>query len=212
MASQINSFVIVYSAVYSGADQRKHQSSASLAFVWGIHRWPVISTHKWLVTWKMLPIDGVILSPLCHCWLKTMTHAVHPTKYPPLTHWRYCSHALSHQYVRGSCFVMGCCDLALNDFTMMTSSNGNIYRVTGPLCGEFTGPGEIPAQRPVTRSFDVFFDLRPNKRLSKQPWGLRRHRCHYDVNVMTQIPQGHFPTTRASGLLPRRWGSNPEKR
>ena len=54
---------------------------------------------------------------------------------------------------------------------MMTSSNGNIFRVTGPLCGEFTGPGEFPAQRPVTRSFDVFFDLRLNKRLSKQPWG-----------------------------------------
>ena len=54
---------------------------------------------------------------------------------------------------------------------MMTSSNGNIFRVTGPLCGEFTGPGEFPAQRPVTRSFDVFFDLRTNKRLSKQPWG-----------------------------------------
>ena len=54
---------------------------------------------------------------------------------------------------------------------MMTSSNGNIFRVTGPLCGEFTGPGEFPAQRPVTRSFDVFFDLRPNKRLSKQPRG-----------------------------------------
>ena len=52
----------------------------------------------------------------------------------------------------------------------MTSSNGNIFRVTGPLCGEFTGPGEFPAQRPVTRSFDVFFDLRPNKRLSKQSW------------------------------------------
>ena len=54
---------------------------------------------------------------------------------------------------------------------MMTSSNGNIFRVTGPLCGEFTGPGEFPTQRPVTRSFDVFFDLRLNERLSKQPWG-----------------------------------------
>ena len=40
-----------------------------------------------------------------------------------------------------------------------------------PLCGEFTGPSEFPAQRPVARSFDVFFDLRLNKRLSKQPWG-----------------------------------------
>ena len=56
-------------------------------------------------------------------------------------------------------------------FGMMTSSNGNIFRVTGPLCGEFTGPGEYPTQRPVTRSIDVFFDLRLNKRLSKQPRG-----------------------------------------
>ena len=54
---------------------------------------------------------------------------------------------------------------------MMTLSNGNILRVTGPLCGEFTGPGEFPAQRPVTWSFYVFIDLRLNKRLSKQPWG-----------------------------------------
>ena len=55
--------------------------------------------------------------------------------------------------------------------SMMTSWNGNIFRVTGHLCGDFTGPGEFPAQRPVTRSFDVFFDLRLNKRLSKQSWG-----------------------------------------
>ena len=55
--------------------------------------------------------------------------------------------------------------------TMMTSSNGTIFRVTGPLCGEFIGPGEFPTQRPVTRSFDVYFVLRPNKRLSKQWWG-----------------------------------------
>ena len=53
----------------------------------------------------------------------------------------------------------------------MTSSNGNIFRVTGPLRGEFTGPGEFPAHRPVPRSFDVFFDFSLNKRLSKQSWG-----------------------------------------
>ena len=52
-------------------------------------------------------------------------------------------------------------------YNMMTSSNGNIFRVTGHLCGEFTGPGEFSAQRPVTRTFDVFFDLRLNKPLSK---------------------------------------------
>ena len=54
---------------------------------------------------------------------------------------------------------------------MMTSSNGNIFRATGPLCGEFTGPGEFPTQKPVTQSFDVFFDRRLYKRLSKQPQG-----------------------------------------
>ena len=53
----------------------------------------------------------------------------------------------------------------------MTSSNGNIFRVTGPLYGEFTVTGEFPSQRPVTRSFDVFFDLCLKKRLSKQSWG-----------------------------------------
>ena len=62
-------------------------------------------------------------------------------------------------------------DDLIKSYHIMTSSNGNIFRVTGPLCGEFTGPGEFPTQRPVTRSFDVFFDLRLNKRLSKQPWG-----------------------------------------
>ena len=54
---------------------------------------------------------------------------------------------------------------------IMASSNGNIFHVTGPLCGEFTGPGEFPTQRPVTQSFDVFFDMCLNKWLSKQPWG-----------------------------------------
>ena len=62
MASQITSLTIVYSTVYSDIDQRKHQSSASLAFVGGIHRWPVNSLHKWPVTWKMFPFDDVIMS------------------------------------------------------------------------------------------------------------------------------------------------------
>ena len=67
---------------------------------------------------------------------------------------------------------------------MMTSSNGNIFRVTGPLCGEFTGPGEFPAQRPVTQSFDVFFQMSDWVN-NRQAGDLRRHRGHYDVSVMT---------------------------
>ena len=100
---------------------------------------------------------------------------------------------------------------------MMTSLNGNIFRVTGHLCGEF------PTQRPVTRSFDVFFDLRLNKRLSKQSWGwwfetlsrplwphgivldpvcqlleewsscLVRYRCHCEVmNPINSLDPGRF--------------------
>ena len=61
MASKITSLTIVYSTVYSDADQRKHQSSASLASVRGIHRGPVNFPHQWPVTWKMFPFDDVIM-------------------------------------------------------------------------------------------------------------------------------------------------------
>ena len=61
MASQVTSLTIVYSTVYSGTNERKNQSSASLAFVWGIHRWPVNSPHKGPVTRKMFPFDDVIM-------------------------------------------------------------------------------------------------------------------------------------------------------
>ena len=74
-ASQITSLVIVYSAVYSGAGQPKHQSSRHWP-LWGIHRWPVNSPHKWLVTLKMFPFDDVII--LC----------VNPmTKFSPFVFW-----------------------------------------------------------------------------------------------------------------------------
>ena len=65
MASQITSLAIVYSTGYSDADQRKHQSSASLAFVRGIHRWPVNSPHKGPVTRKIFPFDDVIMMISC---------------------------------------------------------------------------------------------------------------------------------------------------
>ena len=62
IASQIINLTIVYSTVYSDADQRKHQSSASLAFLRGFHRGPVNSPHKWPITRKMFPFDDVIMS------------------------------------------------------------------------------------------------------------------------------------------------------
>ena len=66
IASQIISLTIVYSTVHSDAYQRKHQSSASLAFVRGIRRGPVNSPHKWPVTRKMFPCDDVIMKYCIH--------------------------------------------------------------------------------------------------------------------------------------------------
>ena len=67
MASQITSLTIVfYSIVCSGTDERKNQSSASLAFVRGIHQWPVNSPHKGPVTRKTFQFDDVIM---CMCLL-----------------------------------------------------------------------------------------------------------------------------------------------
>ena len=75
MVSQITSLAIVCSIVYSVVDQRKHQSSASLAFVWGNHRWPMNSPHKWPVTRKRFPFDDVIM--IIFRW--SLSHRVHHT-------------------------------------------------------------------------------------------------------------------------------------
>ena len=74
IASQITSLGIVYSTVYSGADQRKHQSSASLAFVQVSHRGPVNSPHKWPVTRKMFPFDDVIMRFSVCIWEVIIMH------------------------------------------------------------------------------------------------------------------------------------------
>ena len=85
---------------------------------------------------------------------------------------------------------------------MMTSSKGNMFRVTGfcagnsrVTAGNSPVTGEFPSHRPVTRSFDAFFDLRLNKRLSKQP---RRHSAHYDVTVMWLYVPNSDPVIRAA--------------
>ena len=86
IASQITSLTSVYSTVYSGAGQSKHQSSASLAFVWGIHRGPVNSPHKWPVTRKMFPFDDVIMLWVRKLWSNHNNHVLN-------------SRALHHIYV-----------------------------------------------------------------------------------------------------------------
>ena len=78
MASRITCLTIVYSTLYLDADQRKHQSSASLAFVRGIHWGPVNSLHKWPVRRKMFPFDDVIMKQTWLCILRHF-HWVRPT-------------------------------------------------------------------------------------------------------------------------------------
>ena len=78
---------------------------------------------------------------------------------------------------------------------MMTSSNGNISRVTGHLCGGIPVTVEFPTQRQVTRSFNVFFDLRLNKWLSNQSWGwwfeIRLHPLRRQCNDITKWHVGN---------------------
>ena len=61
--------------------------------------------------------------------------------------------------------LVACC---ISFHIMMTPSNGSIFRVTGLYVGNSPVTGEFPSQKPLMRSFDVFFDLHVNKRLSKQ--------------------------------------------
>ena len=141
IASQITSLTIVFSTVYLDTDQRKHQSSASLAFVRGIHRRPVNSPHKWPVTRKMFPFDGVIMS-----------NVAHPRAKPSLkTMFTWVFDAIWLQWY------------------IWWRRQMEIFSELLALCvGNSPVTGEFPSQRPVTRSFGVFFDLRLNERLSKQ--------------------------------------------
>ena len=82
------------------------------------------------------------------------------------------------------CFQTGC--------IMMTSSNGNIFRVTGLLCGEFTGPGEFPSHKGQWRGALMFSLIcaRTNRWVNNREAGeLRRHQAHYDVSVMMSVDE-----------------------
>ena len=112
---------------------------------------------------------GVIIYPI----VKRIFLWTHPSlKSDPLYKRNHLITVTSHEHhgVPYHCSLYG---VLISSFGMMTSSNRDNFRVIGLLCGEFTGPGEFPAQWPVTRNFDVFFDLCPNKQFSKQSWGWR---------------------------------------
>ena len=157
MASQISSLTIVYSTVYSGADQRKYQSSASLPFVREIHRWPVNSPHKGPVTRKMFPFDDVVMlfrpqyvNQMCGSYrseVQTWTNIDQPL--PPTIRvliagtwkwtlrWRHNErHGVSNHQPH---------DCLLNQPFIQAQIKENIKAARHwPLCWEFTGDRWIP--------------------------------------------------------------------
>ena len=160
MASQITGISTVYSIVCPGADQRIHQQSALLAFVTGEFPAQRASNAENVSIWWRHQAQLE--------WRKFYVFYISGKRMPNSRCVHFGQVAISNLAKMTRILNIKGRHTA---FFMMTSSNGNIFRVTGHLYGEFTGTGEFPAQRPVTRSFDISFDLCLNKRLSKQSWG-----------------------------------------
>ena len=160
IASQIIGISSVCSTVCSSVDQGKHLSSASLAFARGIHRWSVDSPHKGPVTRKMFPFVDVIMITwsnaynVCHLdpWGQTSMNFVsnHNNFHSRKCIWKC--------HLQNEKLTYRCRNSAKNawdykslvqrsDRNMMTSSNGNIFRVTGHLYGESTGHRWIPHRK-----------------------------------------------------------------
>ena len=121
---------------------------------------PVNSPHKGPVTRKMFPFDDVIMQYSWHCLLSPFKSSVHPV-------------IASNVSCTNPVFIMT---------TMMTSSNGNIFRVTGHLCGEFTGPRWIPRKKTSDAELWCFLWSWVNNHGAGD---LRRYCAYYDVIVMT---------------------------
>ena len=135
MASQTTRLTIVYSTVYSGVDQRKHQSSASLSFVRGIHRWPVNSQTKGQLRGKCFQLMTSSCISVILSWFILLNH------HDKLTNTVIISH---HDVIKWIFF-----------FASLVLCEGSPPVTIG-----------FPTQRSVPRSFNVFFDLRLNKRFS----------------------------------------------
>ena len=181
--------------VCSSWHQRKHQSPCYWPFERGIQRWPVASLHKGPLTRKAFPCDDVIMSMTCDPQMshKTPESLIFtrflqscPTgtvKIPWLPHQWYCSQVTLNigRYRREKPNLL---------ITMMTSSNGNIFRVTGPLCGEWRGALMFSL---ICASINGWVN-------NREAGDLRRQRGHYDVIVMTKTLAGCRPRD-----LPRIW-------
>ena len=147
VAPQITSVTIIYSTVYSGADQSKHQRYASLAFL------RQFTGDRWIPRTKTLKCFHLMTSS-CHVGIHVLVFDEEGFQLPALTQiWEMIANGnMSESFLK-------ILTRQVLTYSMMTSSYGNIFRATGQLCGEFTIRRWISRKRPVTRSLDVFFDL-----------------------------------------------------
>ena len=168
MASQITSLTIFYWTVYSVAYQRKHQSSASLAFVQGIHRGPVNSPHKWPVTRKMFPFDDVIMSLSLWCQWNLYPRGLNDWHFAHTifrqiflkeksTFWFQYSLKFVHSGQIGNKHDKSK-SVQVKAWCTWWRHQMETFSALLAICARNSAvPGEFHAQRPVTRSFDVFF-------------------------------------------------------
>ena len=180
MAYQITSLTIVYSTVYSGTDQRKHQSSVSLAFVRGFHRWPVNSPHEWPVTpsWRT---QACMLSRKEQRNSTVSPIIVNKNDLTFLIHLRVdiiepCQdEVIDEAHISQGLVQPGLggfldADRACHDDVIKWK---HFQRYWPFVRGIHRWPVNSPHKGQWRGAFDVFFDLRLNKRFSKRsrrPW------------------------------------------
>ena len=177
MGSQITSLTIVYSTVYSSTDQRKHQSSTSLAFVKGIHRWPMNSRHKGPVMWKMFHLMPSLWNAIEGCTLSVLCCVCYGLIVSSVTH-------IIQGHFSGTGAIIWWLETIQN---IMTSSNGNIICITGPLWGESTSHHMDSPHKGQWHRVLMFSLICTWTNGWANNWDssdLKHHHIHYDVTVM----------------------------
>ena len=148
------------------------QISPLWPFVWGIYRWPVDSPHKETATWSLM------FCLMLDCLNKQSSCQWFTTPWCPL--WRHCSVISFHGYV----FIYPFSS-ELHPWAWWRHQMETFSALLAICAGNSLVTGEFPAQRPVTRSFDFFYDLCLNGWVNNREAGdLRRYRAHYDVTVV----------------------------
>ena len=165
MASQITSITIVYSTVYSGADQRKYQSSASLAFLRGIYQSPVNSPHKGPVTRKLFPFGDVIM--VSHHTITLQSNdflsvsSLNPVNWKPVNS-KYLIYGIMYLIFYMYLMLFLTVTFDENTTVMMTQFNGVCMRQKSLMCGEDCILSQIYSHGPLLLTW-INFDLSMDK-------------------------------------------------